>query len=131
MEILFFLIPKSQVAHAFSTNSIRQVIEKLDYHHYTMIPVIDKEGKYVYSISDGDLFWYFRNHSEVEREDAEKISISEVPKRREIKAVKYDASMEDLFTLAINQNFVPVIDDKGVFIGIITRRSIIEYLSKK
>ena len=28
---------------------------------------------------------------------------------------------------AINQNFVPVVDDQGSFIGIITRKSIIKY----
>ena len=39
--------------------------------------------------------------------------------------------MEDLLAKAINQNFVPVLDDKGSFIGIVTRKDIIRYLAKK
>ena len=35
--------------------------------------------------------------------------------------------MEDLIKKAMNQNFVPVVDDQNKFIGIITRKSIIEY----
>ena len=39
--------------------------------------------------------------------------------------------MEELFEKITNQNFVPVTDDRGIFIGIITRKDIITYLSAK
>jgi CBS domain-containing protein len=39
--------------------------------------------------------------------------------------------MEELFEKATNQNFVPVVDDNNVFIGIITRKDIILYLANK
>ena len=32
---------------------------------------------------------------------------------------------------AVNQNFVPVVDDKDIFIGIITRKDIIQYLDRQ
>jgi CBS-domain-containing membrane protein len=35
--------------------------------------------------------------------------------------------MESLLDRAINQNYVPVVDDAGYFIGIITRKEIIKY----
>ena len=35
--------------------------------------------------------------------------------------------VEDLFDCAINQNFVPVLDDMGYFIGIVTRKDIMKY----
>lgn len=41
------------------------------------------------------------------------------------------SKMEDLIGRAMEQNFVPVIDDEGHFIGIITRRDIIEYCYNK
>ena len=36
--------------------------------------------------------------------------------------------MDDLLASAVSQNFVPVIDDTGAFIGIITRREVMQYL---
>ena len=35
--------------------------------------------------------------------------------------------MEDLVDKALNQNFVPVVDDRGVFIGIVKRKAIIQF----
>ena len=42
-----------------------------------------------------------------------------------------DSDMEDLLDKAINQNYVPVVDDQGYFIGIITRKEIIKYCYKE
>ena len=62
---------------------------------------------------------------------AEGISIMAIPRRATYKAVHADSNMEDLLDKAINQNYVPVIDDKGSFIGIITRKEIIKYCYKE
>lgn len=45
----------------------------------------------------------------------------------EFRPVSINASMEDLIQTAMNQNFVPVIDDKKIFIGIVTRKDIIKF----
>ena len=42
-----------------------------------------------------------------------------------------DTAMENLLEQAKNQNFVPVIDDRNVFIGIVTRSDIIKYFVDK
>ena len=39
--------------------------------------------------------------------------------------------MEDLVMTSMNQNFIPVIDDNRIFIGIVTRKSIISYCFEK
>ena len=41
--------------------------------------------------------------------------------------VNINCDIEDLMQVAMRQNFVPVVDDNGVFIGIITRKAIIQY----
>ena len=43
--------------------------------------------------------------------------------------VNFTATMEDLLDKAMQQNFVPVLDDNKSFIGIITRRDIMKYFS--
>lgn len=35
--------------------------------------------------------------------------------------------MDQLIEAAMNQNFVPVVDDRGMFIGIVRRQAIIRY----
>ena len=131
MNILFFLIPKSQTAFAYESDTVRQVAEKLDYHKYTTIPILDENGRYVDTISDGDLFWFVKRYYSMNFHQSEEINILEVPHQRKYQAIRYDASMEELISLAMSQNFIPVLDDKGVFMGIITRKAIIGYFAQQ
>lgn len=131
MNILFFLIPKSQVAYVESSFTIRQVSEKLDYHKYSVIPILDEEGRFLDVISEGDLFWFIKKYYEMNYKSSEEINIMNVPKRRTYQSINYNASMDELLSLASSQNFVPVLDDKGVFIGIITRKAILDYFADK
>lgn len=130
MNILFFLIPKSQVAYVENDFTLRQTAEKLQNRGYSAIPILDKDGKYLATVSAGDLFWYIKNHAGMNYKTAEDISIMDVPLIRSVQAIRFDARMEDLLTLALTQNFVPVLDDAGVFMGIVTRKAIIEYFVK-
>ena len=50
-----------------------------------------------------------------------------LPRKRDNSAVRVDTTMDDLVIPAMQQNFVPVIDDKNSFIGIIKRKAIIQY----
>ena len=44
MNILFFLTPKVDVAYIYDTFSLRQVLEKMEYHKYSCIPVNMKKA---------------------------------------------------------------------------------------
>lgn len=131
MNILFFLKPKSELAYIHKEDTLRQAIEKMEYHKYTSIPMIDKEGKYVGSITEGDLLWGIKNKYNLNLKEAEMVPITEIDRRTDYKAVKADADIEDLVGKAMEQNFVPVVDDQDNFIGIITRKDIIGYYYEK
>ncbi len=128
-NILLFLLPKIQCEYVLNTFTIRQVIEKMDYHHYSEIPVIDKEGKYVGTISDGDILRYLKNNK-LNWEDTMSTKIDKVPILHKIKPIQINKKMLELVELSINENFVPVIDDRDYFIGIITRKAIIQHMKK-
>lgn len=128
MNILFFLIPKSKVAYVEDDFTLRQVMEKLYYHQYTAIPLLDKKGRYVETIAEGDILSFLREHSNLCFKDAENVPILDLKVKRDIKPIKSTARMEDLYNLVLNQNFVPVIDDLGIFIGIVTRNAIMKYM---
>ena len=106
MNILMLLKPKSTVKFIFDTNTLRQGIEKMRVHGYTAIPVIDSEGKYIGTVSEGDFLYYLL--------DLQKNQLNEKEK-------------DEVLRRAESQNFVPVVDDRGTFIGIVTRQDIIRY----
>lgn len=127
MNIAFFLLPKKDVVYLPENCTMRQALEKMEYHRYSAVPLVDRKGKYAGTITEGDLLWKLKNTPGLSFKDTEKILIKEVPRRFKNEPVRIDADVEDLFTLALAQNFVPVVDDNGVFIGIVRRREIFEY----
>ena len=131
MNILFFLTPKEEVAHVEEGDTLRQVLEKLEHHGYTAIPLLSADGKYIGTITEGDLLWEMKEKDFPDLHRMEKIRITDVKRRRDNQAVKVSESMEDLFEKITNQNFVPVVDDNGIFIGIVTRKDLILYLGGK
>ena len=127
MNILFFLKPKSEVAFIYDYCTLRQVLETMEYHKYASIPMLNREGEYVGTITEGDLLWGIKSYQNMDLKRAENIFIQDFPRKADYEAVSADADMEDLLRKAMNQNFVPVVDDQKKFIGIITRKTIIEY----
>lgn len=128
MNVLFFLTPKSQVKYLDDTMTVRQALEVMDFYRYSTIPLLSKDGKLVGTISEGDLLFYLKSHPFNNISEFDNHSILEVNRKRDYLPIKSDIEMSDLITNAINQNFVPVLDDQKNFIGIVTRKSIINYL---
>ena len=103
----------------------------MEYHKYSAIPIISRTGRYIGTLTEGDLLWGIKNQYHLDLKGAEKIPITAIKRRLDNRPVKADADMEDLIGKALNQNFVPVLDDQKCFIGIITRKDIIQYFYKK
>ena len=131
MNILFFLKPKSEVAYIYDYHTLRQALEIMEYHKYSSIPMLNKEGEYVGTITEGDLLWSLKKWDLFHIKDAEDISILKVDRKMDYQSVTAESNMEDLIDKAMAQNFVPVVDDHNHFIGIITRRDIIGYCYDK
>lgn len=131
MNIAFFLTPKNEVVCENLESSMRQVMEKMEYHGYTAIPLIDNNGRYVGTLTEGDLLWKLKNTPELNFKNTESVSVSDIPRRVSHKSVSINSDIESLINLAIGQNFVPVVDDNRIFIGIIKRSDIINYCFKE
>lgn len=131
MNILFFLTPKKDVAFVEDTDNLRQILEKMEFHGYSAIPLLTEGGRYIGTITEGDLLWFLKDRNFPELEQLEQMPITVIERRRDNQAVHIEESMENLFEKVLNQNFVPVVDDNNVFIGIITRKDILQYLAKR
>ncbi|MBW6408844.1 CBS domain-containing protein [Clostridium weizhouense] len=127
MNIAFFLTPKNEVVYENEDTTMRQVIEKMERHGYTAIPLINKEGKYVGTLTEGDLLWKLKNTPDLNFKNTESVKVRDIHRRISHKSVSINADIESLISLAISQNFVSVVDDNGIFIGIIKRSDIINY----
>ena len=132
MNILFFLKPKGECVYVYDEDSLRQVLDVVEAHRFASIPMISKStGAYKGTITEGDLLWYIKNQHNLNLHSAKDIRIKDIKRHRDNQPVSVGAKMEDLFSKAVQQNFVPVIDGQKCFIGIITRKNIIEYLCEK
>ena len=130
MNLLFFLTPKGKVAYIYDDFTLRQTLEKMEYHRYSAVPILTREGKYVGTITEGDLLWAIKNRYSLNFKEAENTPILEIPRRMDNLPVSADTEIEDLIIKALNQNFVPVTDDRGLFIGLITRKDIMRYFAQ-
>ena len=126
MNILRFIIPKSSVQTVRADNTVRQASETMKYHRYTALPVLDDEGRYLGTVRSDDLFRYYFDRKDAK--DSERDSVMAAVDPHYLKPLYHNASLDRLMEEVIEHNFVPVVDDRGCFIGIILRREILGYL---
>ena len=128
MNIMRFVIPKSLVEYVTVENTVRQALEKMRFHKYVAIPVIDGEGRYAGTLNNDDIFAYFLDNGSFNTKSAERDKVSEIIRGVYPPPVYHNASMEELFDKVREHNFVSVVDDRGCFVGLILRRDILNFL---
>ena len=131
MNILFLLIPKASCAYVREDDTIRQALERMSASGFTAVPILAKDGTYCGTLTEGDLLWAIKDLYLMDMKEAERHSIMDIKHRKDNIAVSVNTKVEDLLSTAVDQNFVPVVDDYGAFIGLITRKAIVQYCQDK
>ena len=126
-NILFFLTPKAMCSYLYDDYTMRQALEKMEATGFAALPILNRRGEYRGTLTEGDLLWGIKNMCYMDMRQAEARKIMEISRRKDNVPVRVTTSMQDLVERASTQNFVPVVDDKDTFIGIVTRRAIIKY----
>ena len=126
-NILFFMTPKAMCQYLYDDFTIRQALEKMEAAKLAALPILNRRGEYRGTLTEGDLLWAMKNMCYLDMRQAEARRIMEIDRRRDNIPVRVTTSMHELLDRATVQNFVPVVDDKDTFIGIVTRRGIIKY----
>jgi CBS domain-containing protein len=129
-NVLFLLTPKVQVACLDETMNVRQALEKMRAHEYMAIPLISKNGEYLGTISEGDILWHIVDDESIDLEDLEDVKISQLLRADYRPAVKVDCSISELAEKIVSNSFVPVVDDRNVLMGIVTRKRVLQELLK-
>ena len=131
MNVIMLLRSKDTVSYIYKNNTLRQGLEKMRAHGYTAIPVIDEDGYYAGTVSEGDFLWHIVYKDSCGMKQQENYSISDIMRKDFNPAVKIDVDMKELLDRSMKQNFIPVTDDRGTFIGIVTRQDIIRQFVNK
>ena len=130
MNIFRFIVPKSLVEYITEDSTVRQGFEKMRFHRYVAIPVIDAEGKYVGILRNDDILEYFLSAESTDMKAAERILVRDIVDRSYSRPLYQSSTMEELFELVKEHNSVPVVDDRDCFIGIVLRRDVMNFLLK-
>lgn len=127
MNILRLLCPKSTVAYLTADTTIQEGLDIMRIHHYTALPVIAEDGAYLGTVSEGDFLWKILGNYPASLDHVYGLTVAELIRPGFNPSIKIDVTMDDLLLQVMDQNFLPVIDDRGTFVGIVTRRDVIKY----
>lgn len=127
-NLFFFLTNKKSTSFLYDNLSLRDGMRLLRQHGYTSVPVITQEGEYAGAVTEGDFLYYLTDHPDA---DLDAVTIREIIRPGFMEAVSFNVGMGELLAHSLQQNFVPVVDDRDIFIGIVTRKNILEYLLKQ
>lgn len=124
MNISFYLLPKNEVTYIERDDTVSRALRVIHKNGFQAVPVIDEEGHYVGTVTEGDFLWNLIEDYHMDMELMRKAKVASLRKKWDYKAVSIDANMAELDQYIMNQNFVPVVDGRNVFIGIVTRKQI-------
>ncbi|MFT8391330.1 MAG: CBS domain-containing protein [Sporolactobacillus sp.] len=131
MNAAFLITPKSSVKYVYDHWTLRQALEKMEHYRYSSIPVLNKSGLYIGTLTEGDVLWELKRCNTISFKETREILVRDVPRYRDVPAISIDEEIENILVSSLTKNFVPIVDDLGVFIGIIRRREIISYLMEE
>lgn len=126
MNIFNLLTTKKDVCYLEGNMTIADALSELNQNGYTAVPVIDAEGRYISTVTEGDFLRYIYD-CDFNTGPLNENILTDLPIRRDVRPVHVTAALNDLVESAKTQNFVPVVDDREIFIGIVTRKDLIVY----
>lgn len=130
-SIIPLLTPKKATFYLLENSTIRQALEKFDAHKFTVVPLLDEEGHYQGTLSEGDILRFIKNQANFNLSLAENILVKDIDHYRPYQSLHIDASLMEVYSIALDQNFVPLVDDQDHYIGIIKRKEVLLYLNNK
>ena len=104
------------------------------HHGYKAIPVISRSGQYIGAVTEGDFLWHLLEEDNNEARtmrDLEQLRLKDILKPDRYPPIRITVTMDELLESAANQNFIPIVDDLGNFVGIVTRREIMRYFAEQ
>lgn len=130
MNIAAIMIPKVLTVFLHEKDTVRQGLERFTAHGYTAVPVLNEKEQYVGSVTEGDFLRHLLKIQITDLKTLEQYKIANIVRRDFCPPLLMDAELEQIVSVALNQNYVPIVDSRKTLCGILTRRILIDYLAK-
>ena len=130
MNIARIMIPEVSTVFLHEKDTVRQGLERFMVHGYTAIPVLNEQEQYIGSVTEGDFLRHLLTIQTTDLKEQEQYRIGSIVRRDFSPALPIDAEFQKVVAATLNQNFVPIVDGRGVLCGILTRKNMIEYLAE-
>lgn len=125
MNFIGLMQHKRDLAYLYDYKTIKQGLELMRSHGYEAMPVISQDGRYIGTVNEGDFLWHIIDFGGYDK--VKEHNIKDIVRRGCNRAVPITASPEELREAVMEYHFVPVVDDRGMFMGIVTRRALADY----
>ena len=127
MNIIKIMTPKALTVFLHTGDTVRQGLELLRQHGYTAIPVLNDQGEYLGSITEGDFLRHILAVGTTDRKAHEKYRIGGLLRPDFCPPLGIRATPDQVAQALLRQNFIPIVDDRNCFCGIVTRRSFMAF----
>lgn len=131
INIAKIMIPKPLTRVLHASDTVRQALETMENHGFTAIPVLDEEERYIGCVTEGDFLRHVLRVRDADKRAHEQFHVGDLVREDFCEAIDIAAPTEDVVRTILNQNFVPVIDDRNVLCGILTRKGVIQELAEE
>ena len=136
MNIAYFLTPRQDVISLYDDNTLRKGLDTMRSSGYSSMQVTTRDNIYVGVVSVADFLWFLVPDSADEFGNVSVRTIDggfirDIMDRKSYPPVSVTSSVEELMDRIMEHNFVPVVDGRNSFMGIVTRHSVMEYFQKR
>ena len=80
MNIFPFMTLKAETKYLLDTFTLRQALEKMEFYRYSVIPLLDENGRYIGTLSEGDLLRYIKKDLDFDLTKGEDVKIGKILK---------------------------------------------------
>ena len=119
-----FLTPAENLAVLIDSHNADHAILLLSQMTYTRVPVVTDKKEFVGTIGLRDIFAY-QMEKGLSQEVMADMDIVHMTKK-DVAVVKPNYTLTDVLHKLVDESFLPVVDEEGLFQGIITRKSILK-----
>lgn len=125
MNLFNLMSMKSQTTYVKASVSIPTALEIMRNSGFSAIAVLDDDGRYIGIATEADFLYSMVDGKDVDA-DGHPLRVEAIADT--VKPATIDSDIIDVVNRAINENFVPIVDGRDMFIGLVTRKKVINYL---
>ena len=121
-----FLTPADKLAVIIDSHNMDHAKLLLSHMSYSRVPVVTEDNRFVGTIGLNEIIQDQAEHELTDEELQQDISLIA---KRDVATVKENYELADVLRKLIDESFLPVLGEGDVFLGIITRKSILKAIN--